>query len=312
MMKFHDLLLKSCAETNLFANRSCKRDYVDEDNGCDWYHSAWQYLRVLDCVSAPQWHENFYLNAFDKIFADKKTIRILISGTADYSLLHLMLCALSKTEACAQIDVLDMCPTPLFSCEWYLNNYGAVFGEKKSKSLNKRVTVKMINKDLLYHNPADEQKYDLICTDAFLTRFKKQDAIEVVAKWRRLMSDIGTLVTTVRIHDKAEPRSLLKQTRDTDSFVQKVKNSYRHLIKDSKLFIMHDDDIVEELSEDELLFLARRYIIKMESNNLGGLNEIQKLIRDGGLEINDKLSQIEKVKGEITGSDYYRIVAAVK
>lgn len=48
---------------------------------CTWYHSVWQYLRVIDKVSSPEWHSIFYEKCFNKLFKEKENPKILISGT---------------------------------------------------------------------------------------------------------------------------------------------------------------------------------------------------------------------------------------
>lgn len=38
----------------------CEGGYLSKTSCC-WYHSAWQYLRLIDMVSTPSWHGNFYI-----------------------------------------------------------------------------------------------------------------------------------------------------------------------------------------------------------------------------------------------------------
>lgn len=310
MKDFEDLLLESCAEMNFRAGDKCKKDYVDKDNGCEWYHSVWQYLRVLNCVSAPQWHKDFYIRAFDAALNNKKKARILISGTADYSLLHLIFCVLARSEIKADIDVLDMCATPLSSCRWYFYNCKEVFGEKIGESLMQSINLQKVQKDLLYHNVDDYSKYDLICSDAFLTRFEKQDVDSVVRKWRDLLFDDGHIVTTVRLHEEHIPPTLISVTRGVDTFIKKVKDRYKHFVaQGKKLNKKTSKDSEQEISEEELLYLSYRYIVRMVSHDIGDKNDIKRLIEGNGLIIQDDLSETAVVEGEISASEYYRITA---
>ena len=66
--ELNNILKISCNDMCKFATKNCHIDYVDEENGCSWYHSAWAYLRLLDCVSAPQWHESNYRNSIINCF----------------------------------------------------------------------------------------------------------------------------------------------------------------------------------------------------------------------------------------------------
>jgi hypothetical protein len=62
---------------------ACRGSYLSSED-CSWYHSVWQYLRVLNMVSTPTWHSAFYRDGI-AYCATRKASRVLISGTADYS-----------------------------------------------------------------------------------------------------------------------------------------------------------------------------------------------------------------------------------
>lgn len=309
MIKFADLLVKSSTIMNEYAVKNCNRDYVDTNCSCEWYHSVWQYLRVLNCVSAPQWHESFYINAFTSAFKQKKTLKILISGTADYSLLHLLYTVLLTTENKAEIDIIDKCLTPLYICEWYNEHIDELFAAAGVQTLKNNVTVKTIQKDLLYYNVPDNAKYDIICSDAFLTRFEKDDAVSVVKKWNDLLIGSGKIITTVRIHGKYSPTTLLQLTQKINLFDNKFKGRFKQLKAEQKQLFIVNANGKKEITEEELRFLSYRYIVKMESYSLGNQDDIAGLITSCGFVIDEKLSEINTVEGEISETEYYRIVA---
>jgi hypothetical protein len=64
----------------------CRGDYVSLDD-CSWYHSIWQFLRIFNLVSTPTWHSQFYIYSLGSISVLGEFNRVLISGTADYSML---------------------------------------------------------------------------------------------------------------------------------------------------------------------------------------------------------------------------------
>lgn len=296
------LLIESCGIMAKNA-KDCRNDYVAHNSSqtssenttcCDWYHSVWQYLRVLDCVSSPQWHYEFYMKSFIKVFNAKSSIKILISGTADYSLLYLILSLLEGKKNCkVKIDVVDLCPTPLEICKWLKKNY---------KNLNENITIETIISNITMYSSA--YKYDIICSDAFLTRFSIQEAKSVVGKWEEMLADDGKIITTVRLNDfkKSESkRQIIDLSDDINIFCTKVIANYNELSDEEKIKL--------NISAEDLRFMAFRYIVRMKSNALGGKAEIEELFETNRLKINDDESQIKSVQGEIHETNYYRIVA---
>ena len=177
------------ADINLKFSLNLCQNGIMSDGDCRWYHSVWQYLRVIDKVSSPEWHSTFYEKCFDKIISNVEIPNILISGTADYSLLAYVFNSLNKADKVGNIYVLDTCQTPLEICNWY--------SQKKKFKIN---TLNMNIFDLHFV----EQKFDLICSDAFLTRFSKSDAAKVLEEWYNALNVGGIVVTTVRCRNCVE------------------------------------------------------------------------------------------------------------
>ncbi|MCH5158161.1 MAG: hypothetical protein J1F33_03080 [Clostridiales bacterium] len=299
--ELRQLLLDSCGIMAKYS-ANCRNDFVAHNSSqnssenttcCDWYHSVWQYLRILDCVSSPQWHYEFYKNSFENIFNRKSSLKILICGTADYSLLYLIVSILSNKKCNVKIDVVDLCPTPLKICKWFIENY---------KNLNKNISINTVTSNItMYSSP---YKYDIICSDAFLTRFSVQESKSVICKWDDLLDENGRIITTVRLNelDKSDnKRQVIDLSNDINIFCYKVIASYNDLIDEEKKKL--------NISVEDLRFMAFRYIIRMKSNNLGGKDKIEDLFESNGIIINKEESEIKSVKGEIYKTDYYRIVA---
>ncbi len=300
-MKLRQLLLESCGIMAKYA-KDCRNDYVAHNSSqtssentscCDWYHSAWQYLRVLDCVSSPQWHYEFYKSAFEKVFSEKTNVKILISGTADYSFLYLIISLLANNKkVTVEIDVVDLCPTPLEICKWL---------KKNLKNSNKNWTVKTIQSNITMYS--SEYKYDIICSDAFLTRFSVQESKSILSKWEEILNDGGRVITTVRLRDMTQESKLrlIALSSDINIFCKKVISKYKLLTKEEKNKL--------NISVEDLRFMAFRYIVRMKSNALGGKAEVENLFKCNGLEIIGGDSDIGSVVGEIRETNYYRIVA---
>ena len=308
---FNELLTESSHIMYELSKKYCTHDYVDENFGCSWYHSAWQFLRVLNCVSAPQWHYDFYKSAIGNAVKEKDSIKILISGTADYSMLHLIVYTVTEYDKKVQIDIVDKCVTPLEICKWYERIIrkdeepisSLALPKTKRDLFKKNVTIRYENNDI-FRLDNRFSNYDIICTDAFLTRFEKAQASRVINLWKHSLCKDGLIITTVRIHDvndKGETKNIVEATRDILGFSEKVLSRYR---KFQKKDLMNID-------ADQLDFFANRYIIQMQSCNLGTKEEIETLFGENDLILSEE-SKIGKVEGEISETLYYRIVAKCK
>ena len=299
-MEIKELLLESCS---IMHNESphCTNDFVVHNSSvathtssCNWYHSVWQYLRVLDCVSAPQWHQDFYVKNIRDCIQGKKNISILISGSADYSLLHLILYAISDIDVTAEIDVVDLCNTPLNICKWYTKKI-----IKPDKPSNIQISEYQSNITMF----RVEKKYDVICTDAFLTRFSSSTTRSVVETWGRLLAPTGWIITTVRIHPEectVQP-TVAALSQDVDSFLTKVRNRYSSLTDEERIKM--------KISLEELSFMSFRYILRMKSNILGQQSDIDKLFTESQLNVDKSRSQLATVDGEVKETEYYRVIA---
>jgi len=250
----------------------CTSDHVDR-GGCGWYHGAWQYLRLLNLVSTPTWHSEFYLEQIAAASNGKQEPRALITGTADYSMLAYVSAA---TPAVTSIDVLDMCATPLFACRWF------------AKRIDQQVDT--FEEDLLATSAA-QGPYDLICCDAFLTRFEPQETVKVVRAWAGLLEPGGVLVTTVRIH----PRSA--RVREFDSAVRDFRERAEQRARRWRPFL--------KVSPGEIGVLAEYYAGRMKSNDLGGEDFIQDQLIRGGFHI--QFEELAEVPGELYPTTYLRL-----
>lgn len=194
---------------NLIYNKSkelCKNGIMDED--CFWYHSIWQYLRLFNMVSSPTWHDKFYSEELTNALIRGEEQNILICGTADYSLLAYVLYAIkTSNQTNVNIYVLDTCKTPLYCCKW--------FAEKEN------IKIKTINVDILNYNK--NNYFDLIGTDAFLTRFERKKVPQLIDKWYELLKENGKIITTVRIHEKDE-LSKEQKIKLIENFKNKAEN----------------------------------------------------------------------------------------
>ena len=251
----------------------CTGNHID-DSSCSWYHGVWQYLRLFDLASSPTWHDTFYQQSL--LATLKKQANVLISGTADYSMLAYVLEANTRLAANAEINVIDRCPTPMIACQWYASKHGSpvalhALGVDDVQSLS--------------------TKFDLIVADAFLTRFEQHEVQNVLATWHDNLQKDGNVVTTVRIHQSEPPIS----DAEIERFVDRARQA---AMRWDKKLITPVDDIVAH---------ARQWAQQMRSNKLGSARQVLDLFEANGFTVTSH--ELAQVRGELRPSSYLRIVA---
>lgn len=158
----------------------------DLEHGCAWYHGIWPWLRMVDVVTAPTDHANFYAKFLGAFAREKNRERVLVSGGADQSTLAHVIGAYEGQPL--QATALDRCDTPLALCR--------LLAEQTGRSVTTTAS------DILEYNPP--QRYDVICTHSFLGYFSTETRPRLFAKWHQLLRPGGTLVFINRLRPWAE------------------------------------------------------------------------------------------------------------
>ena len=255
----------------------CRGSQIAEDD-CSWYHSIWQYLRLFNMVSTPTWHADFYFNSLTSAVRGVASPRILISGTADYSMLAHAIWALGALTSASRITVVDLCETPLLLCKWYAKFVGA--------------PVETVNTDILRFQPTE--LFDVIVTDAFLTRFSAAARLKIVQKWTTMLRPGGTIITTVRIEPRMGKDVVGSTKSEVGSFRRRAKS---HAQKWSDFLTLSPDQIANH---------AQIYAEKMVSHSCRSPDEIAAVFRASNL-VPELV--VEGVPGEMRSTQYARICA---
>lgn len=279
MDKDRYLLLNSANIMEDYAKMYCKGSYVNPTN-CLWYHSSWQYLRMLDLVSTPFWHNKFYIKHIEQEITKRKVQKILVSGTADYAMLQHVHRALKKPDA--EIVVLDLCRTALEICKWYSDQYMPSF------------PINFIQQDM-FNTDFKDGTFDIVVTDAFLTRFTEVNRKKIVDELERILKPNSILITTIRLNGKDDIP--IKGTKeDINCYVQKAE---RKLHQSGVLLIPIKEKIIEK---------AKIYAENIVSYPFRNIKEIEKLFSNF-----DVIIDISKTQGEmIEQTKYARVIARKK
>jgi 2-polyprenyl-3-methyl-5-hydroxy-6-metoxy-1,4-benzoquinol methylase len=254
--KTDEPLAISAALARRMAPQLCRKD-PSFTNDCSWYHGLWQDLRLLGLAATPEQHADFFRSAFAR-FAGRP-LRLLISGSADYSILAHVLSACSEHQITAIITVVDLCETPLYFNRWYAERAG--------------FNIETIQADIFSYRFAEA--FDVICSHGFLSQFSPPQRTEIVRRWASLLAPGGTAISINRIRSGpsgAETRFSEQQGRE---FVKMVAAKLRQT------------PVIEESEWSGILARAEIYVRRLSGYSLTE-EELNALFQQAGFRIEDR------------------------
>jgi SAM-dependent methyltransferase len=175
-----EMIAQSATMARRLAPQLCRKGPVHGED-CSWYHGLWQDLRLLGLAATPEQQANFFRNAFARL--PRTPLRVLISGSADYSILDHVLPACLENGLSARITVADLCETPLFFNRWYAEQVGA--------------HIETVQADIFQHR--FETPFNVICSHGFLSQFPPARRAELVRQWSRSVVPGGKVFLVNRV-----------------------------------------------------------------------------------------------------------------
>jgi hypothetical protein len=160
--------------------------HCPHDSACQVYHAIWQYLRMAEVVRSVRVDGPIYAAVAQRMALAGRLRRVLITATADYSMLaHL---AYGAREAGTEVEftIIDRCATALHLNEWYADRNG--------------LDVSTIQADVLEHDGRGE--YDLICTHSLLTLLPPASRGQLFSRWRTWLARNGRVCFSNRVWDR--------------------------------------------------------------------------------------------------------------
>jgi ubiquinone/menaquinone biosynthesis C-methylase UbiE len=288
--RYKEFQLQSIEYQMSVAEKECTHSYLDNDS-CMWYHSSWPILRALNVVSTPNWHDDFYLNA---ISAYLKTIdskpNILISATADATILEHIESALGDLNN-ANVWVVDLCPTPLAVTQKYARSRGREIHTLQVDALH------------LFENGLRDNYFDLVITDAFITRFESEDdKQQLLRSWFKILKPGGRVVTTCRVTGNKKEIGSLDEVMN---FVKKTSDAFDAYVKENPTLLRY-------INKELTLIKSEEYAKHIVSNPISE-TQIHSLFLKAGFSIlnnpKDELLLKKKVGGEFKATTYSQIIA---
>jgi SAM-dependent methyltransferase len=174
---------------------------------CAWYHGSWQFLRLLDLVSTPAAHASHFARQLEKMSGDSGFQNILVSGSADSSMVQTIHETLANPNAKIKISVVDICGTPLKICEHYADDVG--------------ISIKTMRQDILEGLP--QEQFDAIFTHSFMGYFDEENRQRLLLQWAGALRKGGRLITVQRVRENHAGDMVRFEHHEIEAFVARAE-----------------------------------------------------------------------------------------
>lgn len=224
---------------------------------CLAYHRVWQYLRLLQIITSTRINTEFLLHTFRERARTGCYPRVLVSATADYSMLAHLRCAYLSERAEFHPAIIDRCDTAVFLNQWYADRY--------------RFPLRATRTEIEDYTPAEQ--FDLVCTHNFLSRFDPPSRARVVARWHGLLRQGGIVVTTQRV----QPDATTDRNMHSDESARAVRDRTMAALQS------HPEPLVvdaTELAEAAYEYAKRQHTYVIHSNR-----ELMDLFQAAGFDL---------------------------
>jgi SAM-dependent methyltransferase len=157
--------------------------HCPRDSACQVYHALWQYLRMAEIVRSVRVDGPIYVAVAEQLARAGRLRRVLITATADYSMLAHLAHGVRLGGAEVEFSILDQCATALRINAWYADRHG--------------LDVHTIQADALEYDGRGD--YDLICTHSLLTLLPPASRGRLFSQWRRSLAPGGRICFSNRV-----------------------------------------------------------------------------------------------------------------
>jgi len=236
------------------AQTHCLHD--QELQSCAWYHGSWQFLRLLDLVSTPAAHAAHYQSQLEAISQDPGFKNILISGSADFSMVKTIHESLSHRGKAIRMTVADICSTPLKVCEHYAAEAG--------------IRITPLQQDILEGLPP--ASFDAIFTHSFMGYFDDSTRPALIRQWARALRKGGRLVTVQRVRDNYPDDIVRFSAGEIENFVARA---------DSMMPEHRDSALVDF----DIFSMAKRYSLIFRQFPPSSASQLRAMLEDEGFEL---------------------------
>jgi hypothetical protein len=155
----------------------------EPDGSCQAYHAVWQYLRLINIAPSVRVDGSLYVAVAERLARAGRLRRVLITASADYSMLAHLAFGARRGGAEPVFDVVDRCATALYLNEWYAAREG--------------LQVQPIRASVPHEN--DGGPYDLICSHSFIQWLPRADRGPLFKIWQGSLAPEGRICFSHRV-----------------------------------------------------------------------------------------------------------------
>jgi len=156
---------------------------MDAPGSCRAYHAVWQYLRLGERTQSLRVDGSIYAAAAERLARMGTLRRVLVTATADYSMLAHLAFGARRGGAQPTFHIVDRCASTLELNRWYGDRMG--------------LAVELTQSDVLAFK--GNQAYDLVCAHSFVSWVPVEDRPALFKVWRGSLSDEGRLCFSTRV-----------------------------------------------------------------------------------------------------------------
>jgi len=174
---------------------------------------------------------------------------VLISGLADYEMLRVVLEALEDSGGQRRrephlVRVLDACNTPIRVTQWYI---------ERNKPSNTRIVAAP---GFAQDTKLPEGSYDLVITDAFLSKMNYADQDAVISEWNRILKPGGEVLTTIKLNTDSLVFAVRATPEEAEKYAEKAASKVRSRADLDPTLTRYP------ITPEEMRKLAREYALK--------------------------------------------------
>lgn len=222
---------------------------------CRAYHAVWQYLRLADATPSLKVDGAMYAAAAERLARRGGLRRVLVTATADYSLLAHLAFGARRGGADPIFHIVDRCATTLALNKWYGDRTG--------------LKVEVTESDVLgFHS---DHSYDLVCSHSFVHWLSPNDRPAIFRLWRRCLADEGRLCFSNRVWQERLRYSAGEMNERVEQIVDKT------------LAGLHAKEVPLPCDTDEFSALLRQYGHRRSEHLPLRLPDIESWITDARL-----------------------------
>jgi len=254
-----DFLPEAARLAREWAPGFCAPSYARHE-GCAHYHAAWTTLRLIGAITGARTDQDFFHQQFSRLAHSKPNAKVLIAGTADHAMLHMLLEAFYAQGANPEVTVADACATTLKLNRWYADKMG--------------LPITTIQADLRTIQLPNH--FDLITTHSVFSFMVRSDAEIAVGRLCRQLGKGGVLALVQGIRPVMGDQGFIVFSPDEEAaFITRAEKRWT------------EQGPFADLALAEVTVLAKQFADHKRSQLITSPKHILEAVESAGLEVQE-------------------------